>query len=261
MTSEDTMSKVNIHDILRALGFRLTPEALSALITHATKSKLSPAQLIEQLAVLERRERDAKNLERRTKSAGLGTPKPLDQFDWNHPTEIERSLYEHLYQTLDFINQGENLLFRGAAGLGKTMLSRHLGLHALAEGHAVRFTTLSAALADLLRQESIPAMERRLRRYTTPSLLILDELGYLACDSRAADMLFHIITARHHRRSVIITTNLPYKQWASVFPGATCLSALVDRFAQHCHTFDIKGESWRDRDAQQRTKKKRPRKK
>jgi len=252
------MNEPNINDLLRAIGLRLTSEAISALITHATKSKLSPLQVIEQLALIERRERDAKNLERRATTAALGTPKPLDQFDWNHPTEIDRSLYEHLYQSLEFIRTGENILFRGPAGLGKTMLSRHLGLRALAEGHAVRFTSLSAALADLLRQESIPATERRLKRYTLPSLLILDELGYLACDSRAADMLFHIITARHHRRSVIITTNLPYKQWASVFPGATCLSALVDRFAQHCHTFDIKGESWRDRDAQTRLAKKRP---
>jgi DNA replication protein DnaC len=252
------MSESNINDLLRAIGLRVAPDALSALIAHATKSKLGPLQVIEQLALIERRERDAKNLEQRIKTAALGTPKSLDQFDWNHPTEIDRPLYEHLYQSLEFLRTGENILFRGAAGLGKTMLSRHLGLRALAEGHAVRFTSLSAALADLLRQESIPATERRLKRYTVPSLLILDELGYLACDSRAADMLFHIITARHHRRSVIITTNLPYKQWAPVFPGATCLSALVDRFAQHCHTFDIKGESWRDRDAQTRLAKKRP---
>ena len=251
------MSESNINDLLRGIGLRVAPDALSALITHATKSKLGPLQVIEQLALIERRQRDTKNLEQRIKAAALGTPKPLDQFDWNHPTEIDRSLYEHLYQSLEFLRAGENVLFRGAAGLGKTMLSRHLGLRALAEGHAVRFTSLSAALADLLRQESIPATERRLKRYTLPSLLILDELGYLACDSRAADMLFHIVTARHHRRSVIITTNLAYKQWTSVFPGATCLSALVDRFAQHCHTFDIKGESWRDRDAQTRLAKKR----
>ncbi len=251
------MSEPNINELLRAIGLRVTPQAVSALIAHATKSKLSPLQVIEQLALIERRERDAKNLERRAKTAALGTPKPLDQFDWNHPTEIDRSLYEHLCQSLEFLRTGENILFRGAAGLGKTMLSRHLGLRSLAEGHAVRFTSLSSALADLLRQESIPATERRLKRYTLPSLLILDELGYLACDSRAADMLFHIITARHHRRSVIITTNLAYKQWASVFPGATCLSALVDRFAQHCHTLDIKGDSWRERDAQTRLAKKR----
>lgn len=251
------MSELNINELLRAIGLRVSPEAMSALIAHATKSKLGPLQVIEQLALIERRERDAKNLERRATTAALGTPKPLDQFDWNHPTEIDRPTYEHLHQTLEFLRTGENILFRGAAGLGKSMLSRHLGLRALEQGYSVRFTSLSAALADLLRQESIPATERRLKRYTMPSLLILDELGYLACDSRAADMLFHIITARHHRRSVIITTNLAYKQWPSVFPGATCLSALVDRFAQHCHAIDIKGESWRDRDAQARLAKKR----
>ena len=183
------MSESDINDLLRGIGLRVSPEALSALIAHATKSKLGPLQVIEQLALIERRERDAKNLERRANTAALGTPKPLDKFDWNHPTEIDRSLYEHLHQTLEFLQNGENVLFRGPAGLGKTMLSRHLGLRALAEGHAVRFTSLSAALADLLRQESIPATERRLKRYTTPALLILDELGYLACDSRAADML------------------------------------------------------------------------
>jgi DNA replication protein DnaC len=251
------MSEPSITELVASIGLRITPEALSALITHSTKSKLGPLQVLEQLVLIERRERDNRNLERRAKTASLGTPKPIDQFDWNHPTEIDRALYEHLHQSLEFLRTGENILFRGPAGLGKTMLSRHLGLRALEEGYSVRFTSLSTALADLLRQESIPATERRLRRYTAPSLLILDELGYLACDSRAADMLFHIITARHHRRSVVITTNLAYKQWTSVFPGATCLSALVDRFAQHCHTFDIKGDSWRDRDAQTRLAKKR----
>lgn len=252
------MSDICIASLLREIGLRLAPEAVSALIAHATKAKLGPLQILQQLALIERRERDSRNLERRAKAASLGTPKPLGKFDWNHPVEIDRSLYDHLYQTLEFVDQGDNILFRGPAGVGKTMLARHFGLRALEQGHAVRFSSLSAALADLLRQESIPAMERRLRRYASPSLLILDELGYLACDSRAADMLFHIITARHHRRSVIITTNLPYKQWASVFPGASCLSALIDRFAQHCHTFDIKGESWRSHEAQARITKKHP---
>ena len=93
-------------------------------------------------------------------------------------------LYEQLL-TLDFLGRGENILLRGQAGVGKTTLAQNLGLRALERGHTVRFSTLPGALADLLRQESLPATEQRLRRYTFPDLLILDELGYVPCDSLA----------------------------------------------------------------------------
>jgi len=127
------------------------------------------------------------------------------------------------------------------------MIAQNLGHAALAAGYTVRFSSLAAALADLLNQESMPAFERRLRRYLRPDLLILDELGYLPCDSRAADILYAIINRRHERRSTIITTNLAFKQWGTVFPGAACVVALVDRFAQHCHRVEIIGPSWRDK--------------
>jgi DNA replication protein DnaC len=130
--------------------------------------------------------------------------------------------------------------------VGKTMLAKNLGLAALLAGRTVRFVTLAAALADLLQQESMPAFERRLKRYIRPDVLVLDELGYLPCDSRAADILYNIISRRHEQRSTVITTNLAFKQWGTVFPGAACVVALVDRFAQHCHRVDIDADSWRD---------------
>ena len=247
----------DLHDLLEKLGMRLSREALDALLNHAQKSRLSPAQLVEQLCAIEQRERDARNLARRAKAATLGTPAPLDKFDWNHPRSIDRQLYEELL-TLDFLRRGENVLFRGQAGVGKTSLAQNLGLRALERGQTVRFSTVPAALADLLRQESLPATERRLRRYTAPDLLILDELGYVPCDSRAADLLFHIVSRRHELRSIVITTNLAYKQWGSVFHDASCLGALIDRYAQHCHTVDIDAESWRDKHALKRSS---PRKK
>jgi DNA replication protein DnaC len=77
--------------------------------------------------------------------------------------------------------------------------------------------------------------------------LIVDELGYLPCDSRSADLLYNIVSRRHETRSVIITTNLPFKQWGTVFPGAACVAALVDRFVQHCHVIDIDADSWRQK--------------
>ena len=95
----------------------------------------------------------------------------------------------------------------------------------------MRFTTLAAAIADLLKQESVPALERRMRPYVGPSLLIVDEIGYLPCDRQSADLFYNIISRRHGRVSTIVTTNLPFKQWSTVFPGAACVGALVDRFS------------------------------
>ena len=96
-----------------------------------------------------------------------------------------------------------------------------------------------------LRQESLPAVERRMSRYTNVDLLVCDELGYVPVDTRAVDLFFQIIRRRHEKDSTIITTNLPFKEWGAVFPAAGCLVPLIDRFTQHLHTVDIEGDSYR----------------
>jgi len=241
----DARGADDLVEALRALGFRAGRDTLGAFLTHAHKSRHGPTETLEQLVALERRAREATNLARRTKAATLGIAKPLDRFDWAHPRTVDRALVERLF-TLDFVERGENVLFRGQSGVGKTMLARALGHAALQRGLTVRFSTLATALADLLAQESLPAFERRLRRYVRPDVMILDELGYLPCDSRAADILYNIISRRHEQSSTVITTNLAFKQWGTVFPGAACVVALIDRFAQHCHKVDIDADSWRD---------------
>lgn len=242
------MPNDDIADMLRSIGLHVSREALLALIAHATTGRLSPVQTFEELVAIARRERDQRNLAARTKTATLGAFKPLARFDWNHPRTIPREDLDGL-MTLDFVASGHNVLLRGPSGVGKTMLAQNLGLRALQRGYTVRFTTLSAALADLLKQESLPALERRLRKYTAPSLLILDEIGYLPCSRQSADLLYNIITRRHENKSLVLTTNLPFKQWGTVFPGAACVAALIDRFIQHCHIVDIDGDSWRQRES------------
>jgi len=238
------MSDDDLAERLRRLGLRVGREALAAFLVHVHKSRLGPTETLEQLVDLEERARAAVNLARRTRFACLGGFKALDRYDWSHPEKIDRALVERLLE-LDFVDRAENVLLKGGSGLGKTTIAQNLGMAALAAGYTVRFATLAAVLADLMAQESVPAFDRRIRRYTRPDLLILDELGYVPTDSRAADLLFHIVSRRHEHRSIVITTNLAYKQWGTVFPGAACVVALVDRFAQHCHRVDIVGESWR----------------
>ena len=121
--------------LLRKIGVRASREAIEAWLTHAAKTKSSPVQIAEQLCVLEQREREARNLARRAKMATLGSPKPLDRFDWNHPRSVDRDRYEQLHSTLDFVRRGENVLLRGQAGVGKTTLAQNLGLRALERGH------------------------------------------------------------------------------------------------------------------------------
>jgi DNA replication protein DnaC len=238
------MSGEDIAQLLRGIGLRSPADVLRAFLQHATKSKLSPAQVLEELVAIEWRERDAKNLERRLRLARLGNFLPVDKFDWDHPKKIDRDLYEELLN-LDFVERGENVLLRGQAGAGKTTLAQNLGHAALKAGYSVRFTTLATALTDLLKQESLPALDRRLRRYVNPHLLIIDEIGYIPCDNRSADVLYNIITRRHEQSATVITTNLSFKQWGTVFPGAACIAALIDRFAQHLHVLDIDAESYR----------------
>ena len=250
-------SQDDVVSALRTLGIRTSVEALHALIKQVTKTRASAVECFENLVALERREREARNLEARTKAATIGAFKPLDRFDWNHPRSIDRALYEELHG-LDFLSRADNVLFRGQSGVGKTNLAQALAHAALLKGHTVRFTTLAAAIADLSRQESVPALERRLRRYTHVSLLVIDELGYLPCDSRSADLLYTLISRRHEQRSTAISTNLSYKQWGSVFPGAACVAALIDRFAQHCQVIDIDADSWRNKEATERAARKKP---
>lgn len=238
------MTVPDVAESLRQLGFRTSKETIDALLVELTKSRASPTQICERLVRVEKNERDQRNLARRSRMATLGSFKTADQFDWTWPRTIDRAQYEHL-SSLAFVDDGHNVLFRGQPGTGKTMLAQNLGLLALQQGYSVRFSTLASALADLLRQESSPALERRFKRYTLPDLLILDELGYLPQDTRAADLLYNVIARRHERASTIITTNLAYKQWGAIFPSAACVGALVDRFAQHCDDIDIDADTYR----------------
>lgn len=151
------------------------------------------------------------------------------------PSPIRCRSLAHLTKSRASPGAVEHVLLRGQSGVGKTNLAQNLCFAALQEGSTVRFATL----AELPCQEQTPALQCRLRRYASVGLLVLDELGYLPCDSRSADLQYDIISRRHERRSAVLITNSACQKWGTVFPCAACVEALSDRFAQHCSNGDF----------------------
>ena len=261
MPSDDTTTATTLQTDLRRLGFRHTADQLNDLIAEATRKRWSPTVLLERIVADELEEKHRRSVESRLKRARLGRFKPLADWDWNWPTALDRPALERIL-TLDFLDRGDNVVLVGAHGLGKTMLAKNIAHQAVLAGHSALFTTAADLLLDLNGQETARALERRLRHYTRPTLLVCDEVGYLGYDARAADLIFQLVSRRYEHRSLLITTNLPFKRWDTVFPNASCAVALIDRLTHHAEILLLEGDSYRRREAelsQQERNRQRPR--
>lgn len=198
-------------------------------------------------------ERQRRSLERRIRYAKIPKFKPMCDFDWDWPEQIDRQQVEDLF-TFGFLTEAANVVLVGSAGLGKSMIAQNLAHQALLRGHTVLYTTASAMLNDLAAQDSATALARRLRRYCQPELLVCDEVGYLAYDTRYADLLFEVVTRRYQTpsRSTVITTNRVFQEWNEVFPNAACVVSLIDRLVHRAEIVKIEGESYRFKEARER---------
>src|SRR5208283_4517602 len=192
---------------------------------------------LPQLLQIEEAERARRSFRRRLKAARLQKYNPIADFDWSWPTQCDRPLVEELF-SLSFIEETANIVLIGPNGIGKTMLAKNLLHQAILHGHTARFTLASDMLHDLAAQDSSVSLARRLRRYTSPGVLAIDEVGYLSYDSRYA---------------VIITTNKPFGEWTKVFPNAGCVVTLVDRLMHKAELLNLEGKSYRYKEAQERT--------
>jgi DNA replication protein DnaC len=222
---------------------------LPDLLARATRHRWSPAQLLEELARAAAPDRARRSLERRLTRARLGRFKPMADFDWAWPKALDRAAVERVLG-LGFLEDGSNVILAGAQGLGKTMIARNVAHQAVLQGHSVRCVTAAELLLDLGGQETSRALERRLRAAVKPRRLAIDELGYLTYDNRAADLLFQVISRRYERASLLVTTNLAFKDWGTVLPNAACVTALIDRLTHHAEIIAISGESYRRREAE-----------
>lgn len=245
----------NPADQLSAIGLHYTAENLDDIIAMTTKKRWSPTQMLEHIAQVESKDRMQRSFERRLKRSQIGNFKPMADFDWSWPDELDRKKVQAAL-SLDFMEHAGNVVLIANQGLGKTMIAKNIAYQAAQYGHGVRFVSASQLLLDLGAQDSARSLDRRLRYWSTIKLLVLDEIGYLSYDSRNADLLFQVVSRRYENKSLVLTTNLVFKDWPSIFPNAACTTALIDRVIHHSLIIPIKCESYRKREAEIEAKRK-----
>jgi len=235
---------MSIYDDLSTLRLYYLADHLDEFLGHAKKSSLTAKDLVYKFVELETLEKQRRSTDARLRAARIGKFRQMADFDWNWPGEIPRSTVEELL-TSEFIREKQNIIIAGQQGVGKTMIAKNVAWQAALNGNKVLFTTASDMVIDLGSQESTAALQRRIKRYVAPHLLVIDELGYLSIDNRSADIIFDIVSKRYENGSIFITTNLAFKDWGRIFPGAACVSAMVDRLTHHAEILKIEAESYR----------------
>lgn len=185
---------------------------------------------------------------RRLQAARFPVVKTLEQFHWTWPRKINRPQVQNLFR-LSFLKDKGNVIFMGGVGLGKTHLATALAYEACLAGHSALFTTAIDIVNTLAAAQSANRLKTELKKYLSPSVLLIDELGYLPIDKTGADLLFQVFSQRYETGSTLLTTNQAYKHWARIFNNdATLTSAVLDRLLHHAETITIEGKSYRMKD-------------
>ncbi len=223
-------------------------EHYEPLAQEAAQAHWGHVDYLASLMQGEAQAREQRSIARRIRLARFPVIKTLDAFQWNWPRKINRMQVQELFR-LRFIAQKANVIFLGGVGLGKTHLATALGYAACQKGHSVLFATAVEVVNTLSAAQRAGRLNQALGRYLKPSVLILDELGYLPIDKAGADLLFQIISHRYERGAMVITSNRVFKKWPEIFNNdATLTSALLDRLLHHAETVLIEGKSYRMKD-------------
>ena len=220
---------------------------LETTLTDAAARNLSAAATLEWLADLEIEVRSQRAIERRFRSSRLHAQPSIDAFHFHHH-KSRMQAKSRILRLLDlsFLATGTNIVLIGNPGVGKTFLAKLVAWRACQANQRVLFTTAMDMLNHLLASQVDHSLVRKLKTYTEPSLLVCDELGYLALDQQTSNLFYQVISTRHsHKRSTVITTNTPFSDWGNILFNTTIATAIADRLVENSEIFLLGGDSLR----------------
>lgn len=218
------------------------------LARQAAAGNESYEQFLLRLLELEVTARAANVLKARIKQAAFPVHKDFDTFDFTAVPALNKQKVLELARG-EWLDERCNCCLIGNSGTGKTHVAIGLGLAACRQGRRVRFFTAAALVGRLEQAQKQYQLDRFLNQLDKTDLLICDELGYLSFSRTGAELLFQVFADRYERKSLLITSNLPFSEWAQVFLGERMTAALLDRLTHRCHIFEMNGESYRFRES------------
>jgi len=236
-----------LHQKLNQLSLTTMSRQLDQIASDAAAHNWSFSQALESLTELELESRNQNAIERRFRLSRLQARHSIDGFNFkHHKSRMEIKARVARLLDLEFIDKGTSVIFIGNPGVGKTLLAKIIGWRACQANKRVLFTTAADMLNHLNASQIDHSLIRKLKLYTEPALLVIDELGYLTLDQQTSNLFYQVVSTRHsHQRSTMITTNTAFSDWGNILHNTTIATAIADRLVENSEIFLLGGDSVR----------------